>query len=172
MLGGYYLGQAYLGISGWTASGTLTVQDTTHGHTAGNIALVQQHTLAVADSAHSLATDGNLVLNEYFLLNQPDPGVFLVTSPEISLVQHHTLVIENNLHELVNSIARIINWADYNVFSGIYIKDFSSEGVVEQLEKEYGIVVVNKTQNVDTLVPVTPDTGTFITEFSAFGRYK
>ena len=238
MLGGYYLGQAYLGISGWTASGTLTVQDTTHGHTVGNIALVQQHTivvsntthsltsdiidliehktlaldstshslvsdvialvqqhtlviantlhgltsdnitllqfhtLAVANTAHSLATDGNLLLNQYLLLNQPDPGVFLVTSPQIVLVQHHTLVIDNTMHELINSIARVVNWADYNLFSGIFIKDFGSEGIVEQIEKDSGVVIVDRTQNVDTLVPVTQDTGTFITEFSAFGRYK
>lgn len=152
MLGGYYLGQAYLGISGWTATGTLTVQGATHGHTADEIVLVQKHTLSVSDSAHSNEAEGNIVLDEYLLLNVPDPGVFLATSTEIVLTQKHTLVIENTMHTPIDTLTRIINFADYNRFSGIYI--------------------VDRTTNVDTLVPATSDSGTLMTEFSAFGRYK
>ena len=155
MLGGYYLGQAYLGISGWTATGTLTVQGATHEHTADEIVLVQKHTLSVSDSAHSHEAEGNIVLDKYLLLNVPDPGVFLVTSHEIPLIQNHTLLVDNTLHQLINSLARVIDWAEYNRYFGIYIKDFG-----------------DRTKNVDTLVPAEPHSGTLITEFSAFGRYK
>mgnify|MGYP003594999111 CR=1 FL=1 len=238
MLGGYYLGQLYLGISGFMQAGELVIQSADHGHsadnitlvqhhtvvvsntthsvtsyaldiienkllaiasadnilTSDNISLVQQHTLSIADtlhglisdntillqkhtvsvvdSAHSLATDGNILLNQFTLLNQPDTGAFIVTSPEIPVFQHHTLDINSSVHTLFDDISRIINLADYSYYSGVYIKDFSSEGDIDKVNPEYGVVVVNRDADVDALVPVTQDTGTFITEFSTFGRYK
>ena len=238
MLGGYYLGQLYLGLSGKVSAGSITVQNTDHVHsadnitlvqhytvvvsnathsatsdvldiienklldiasadnslTSDNISLVQQHTLAIADtlyglisdntillqkhtlsaadSAHSLVTDGNILLNQFMLLNQPAPGAFLVTSPKIFVVQHHTLEIDSGVHTLFDGIPRIINLADYSYYSGVYIRDFGYNGDIDQAMPEYGVVVANRTTNADALVPVTQDTGTFITEFSAFGRYK
>lgn len=129
MLGGYYLGQLYLGTSSWT-------------------------------------------VNEFFLLNQPDPGVFGVISPEILITQNHNIVVDNTMHTLVDTLTRIINWADYNKFSGIFIKDFGADGNLQPLEQELGVVIVDKTKNVDTLVPADIESGTFISDFSAFGKYK
>lgn len=125
MLGGYYLGQLYLGLSGQVSAGSITIQNTDHGHSAGNITLVQ-----------------------------------------------HTLDIDSNVHTLFDDLTRVINLADYSYYSGIYIKDFGSKGDIDQAIPEYGVVVVDRTTNVDTLVPATSDSGTFMTEFSAFGRYK
>lgn len=152
MLGGYYLGQLYLGLSGQVYDGSITVQNTDNGHSADNITLVQHHTVVVSDTTHSLTAEGNLLLTQLLPLNQPAPGVFLATSTEIVLTQKHTLVIENTMHTPIDTLTRIINFADYNRFSGIYI--------------------VDRTTNVDTLVPATSDSGTLMTEFSAFGRYK
>ncbi len=67
MLGGYYLGQAYLGISGLPAAGLLTIQDSSHSHSVDNITLIQQHLLAIANSAHTLTSE-NLALIEHKLL--------------------------------------------------------------------------------------------------------
>ena len=238
MLGGYYLGQHYLGISGWIGSGTLSVQNTEHSHTVTNITLLQQHvlvvdntthsltsdnialtehktlviasanhaltsdtisliqqhllaiansshgltsdnillfqkhTVSVQDSAHSHTVDGNLALDQYFLLNQTDPGVFLVTSPEIWIVQNNILAIDNTMHSLVDTLTRIINWADYNKYSGIYIKDFAENGEMEQAEQQYGVIVVDKKTNQDTIAPVTPESGVFLTDFKKFGNYQ
>lgn len=151
---------------------TLVVSDAVHGLTSENIVLFQKHTLSVQDSVHDHTVDGNLVLDQYFLLNQPDPGVFLVTSPEIWVVQNHNIVVDNTMHTLVDTLTRIINWADYNKFSGIFIKDFGADGNLQPLEQELGVVIVDKTKNVDTLVPADVESGTFISDFSAFGKYK
>lgn len=228
MLGGYYLGQTYLGVSGWTGSGLLSVQNTNHGHTSDNIALVQQHfivvnntshsltsqvidliehkllsvsptnhslvsdvinliqkhilatsnslhgltsdnivllqkhTLSVANSTHSHTVDGNLVLDQYFLLNQPDPGVFLVTSPEIWIVQHHTLAIENTIHTLTDNLSRVINWADYGYFAGIFIKDFNESGdLLESGASDTGTLIL-KNKNIGSFEPTQIDSGVFI----------
>lgn len=238
MLGGYYLGQLYLGISGLPAAGILSIQNTSHDHTVDNIillqqhvvvvsntthslvsdnldliehktlvlnntshtltsdviALIQQHTLAVANSLHGLTSDnivlfqkhtlavsdsehshvaeGNIVLTQYLLLNQPDPGVFLVTSPEIWIVQNNILAIDNSWHLVTDTLDRIINWAGYNYFSGVYIKDYGQEGELQPGELESGVVIVDKTKNVATFVPADIESGTLITDFKPVGKYN
>lgn len=228
MLGGYYLGQWYLGISGWIASSAITVQDASHSHTVDNIALIQQHvivvndtthsltsdildliehktlviasanhsltsdiisliqqhtivisdslhgltsdsiillqqhTLAVADSTHSHIVDGNLVLDQHLLLNQPDPGVFSVTSPEIWVVQNNILVIDNTMHMLVDTLTRIINWADYNYFSGIYIKDFGQSGDLQEVDALDSGTLILQNKNIGLFEPTQIDSGVFI----------
>lgn len=228
MLGGYYLGQQYLGISGWTASGAITVQNASHSHTVDNIALIQQHvlvvndtthsltsdildliehktlaiasashsltsdiisliqqhtivisdslhgltsdsiillqqhTLAVADSEHSHTVDGNLVLDQYLLLNQPDPGVFSVTSPEIWIAQNNILVIDNTMHTLVDTLTRIINWADYNYFSGIYIKDFGQSGDLQEVDALDAGTLILQNKKIGLFEPAQIDSGVFI----------
>lgn len=228
MLGGYYLGQQYLGISGWTASGTLTVQNAVHSHTADNIALIQQHvivvdntthsltsdildliehktlviasashslasdlisliqqhtvvvsdslhgltsdsiillqkhTLSVADSQHSHTVDGNLVLDQYLLLNQPDPGVFSVTSPEIWIAQNNILAVDNTMHTLVDTLSRVINWADYNYFSGIYIKDFGQSGDLQEFGSLDAGTLILQNKNIGLFEPAQIDSGVFV----------
>lgn len=236
MLGGYYLGQAYFGISGWTGAGLLTVQNTDHGHTTDNITLIQQHvivvdntthsltsqvidliehkllainstshgltsdvinliqqhtlaianslhgltsdniillqkhTLSVANSLHSHTVDGNLVLDQYFLLNQPDPGVFLVTSPEIWIVQHHTLAIESTIHTLTDNLSRVINWADYGYFAGIFIKDFNQSGdLLESGALDAGTLILQNKQ-LGSFEPTQIDSGVFIKNIDKQGQ--
>ena len=169
MLGGYYLGQLYLGISGLPA-GSITVQNTDHWHSADNITLVQHYTVVVSNATHSATSDSlDIIENKLLAIASADNSL---TSDNISLVQHHTLEIDSGVHALFDYISRIINLADYSYYSGVYIRDFGYNGDIDQAMPEYGVVAVNRTTNADTLVPVTQDTGTFITEFSTFGRYK
>lgn len=228
MLGGYYLGQQYLGISGRVYAGSITVQNTDHGHsadnitlvqhhtvivsntthsvtsdvldiiehkllaiasadnilTSDNISLVQQHTLAIsdtlhglisdniillqkhtlsaADSAHSLETDGNILLNQFMLLNQPAPGAFLVTSPEIWIAQNNILAVDNTMHTLVDTLSRIISWADYNYFSGIYIKDFGKSGDLQEFGSLDAGTLILQNKNIGLFKPAQIDSGVFV----------
>lgn len=238
MLGGYYLGQLYLGQSGLPEAGVLSIQNTDHSHTVDNIVLLQQHNLVVSNTTHSLTSDnlaliehktlviastnhaltsdvisliqqhllainntshglvsdnivlfqkhtlsvantahdhvaeGNIVLSQYLLLNQPDPGVFLVTSPEIWIVQNNVLAIDNSWHLFTDTLGRIINWADYNYFSGVFIKDFGQDGELLPGQLDDGIMIADKTKHVDMLVPADIENGTLITDFNLFGKYK
>jgi len=228
MLGGYYLGQLYLGESGLPAAGVLAIQNTSHDHTVDSIILLQQHvivvsntthsltsdnldliehktlvlndashvltsdvidliqqhtvvvsdslhgltsdsiillqkhTLAVADSQHSHTVDGNLVLDQYLLLNQPDPGVFSVTSPEIWIAQNNILAVDNTMHTLVGTLSRIINWADYNYSSGIYIKDFSQSGDLQEFGSLDAGTLISQNKNTGLFEPAQIDSGVFV----------
>lgn len=120
MLGGYYLGQLYLGISGLPSSGTLSVQNASHQlssdninltqkhtlvvnsavHTltSGNITLIQKHALTVENASHTLMSENVALTSEHFLgVNDAYHGL---TSTEIQLTQKHTIVVDNTTHSL------------------------------------------------------------------------
>lgn len=122
MLGGYYLGQLYLGISGLPAGGTLSPQGSSHqlssdnitltqkhtivvdsdSHTltSENITLIQKHLLTVENAAHTLMSENVALTSEHFLgINDSFHGL---TSTEIALTQKHTIVVDNTTHS-VNS---------------------------------------------------------------------
>lgn len=123
MLGGYYLGQLYLGISGLPSSGTLSVQSSshhlssdnitltqkqtlvvnsaTHSLTSVNITLTQKHQLSVANTVHALSSD-NAVLTQKQIL-AINNALHNVASDIITLVQKHTLVVNNTTHLLTSS---------------------------------------------------------------------
>lgn len=102
MLGGYYLGQQYLGISGLPNSGAITVQDSNLG--------------------------------------------------------------------LIDNSKRIINWADYQYFTGIYIKDFGSSGVLEESGNlEAGTLILQK-QKIGSFEPAATDSGVFTKTTSKQGQ--
>lgn len=97
MLGGYYLGQLYLGLSGgFGGTGSLTVQDSNHSHTVDNVTLVQQHTIVVSDSLHGHTVD-SVVLIEHktLVVNDTTHGH---TADNVVLIQQHTLVVNDSSH--------------------------------------------------------------------------
>ena len=228
MLGGYFLGQIYLGISGLPSSGELTVQSSIHSHSVDNITLIQQHVIAlsnashsltsdnldliehktlvvnsavhslisdvialtqahtivvantthgltsdeiaiiqrqlleIADASHSLATVGDLELNQFLLLNTPDSSIIGVTSPEIWIAQNNILVVEDSYLGLIDNLTRIINLADYQYFTGIYIKDFSDSGDLEETDVLEAATLILKNKNFGSLEPAEIDSGVFI----------
>ncbi len=236
MLGGYYLGQQYLGISGLPSSGAISVQDsshshsvenitliqqhvltlanavhsltsdnldliehktlvidstlhsltsdlivltqahtivvdnTTHGLTSDNIALIQQHLLAIANTTHSLVTEGDLVLNQFLLLNTPDSSIISLTSPEIWISQNNILVVDDSLLELIDNSRRIINLADYQYFAGIYIKDFSSSGVLEEEGNLDAGTLILKNKQLGSFEPAQTVSGVFIKDTGKQGQ--
>ena len=74
MLGGYYLGQLYLGESGAVHTDTLSVGDTFHGHTVDQATIIEHKTLVVADATHGHTVDN------------------------ISLIEHKTVIANDTFH--------------------------------------------------------------------------
>ena len=128
MLGGYYLGQLYLGVSGLPSAGilslvpashqltsdnitltqkhTLVVANALHGHTAGSVVLTQKHLLAVENAIHSLQTDNVAITSEQVLgINSAFHGL---TSTNIDLTQKHTLVVNNTSHGLTSQNVQLV----------------------------------------------------------------
>lgn len=140
MLGGYYFGQEYLGISGWTDSGTLTVRGTNHSNTADNIALIQQHVIVVDNTTHSW------------------------------IAQNNILAVDNTMHTLVDTLSRIINLADYNYFSGIYIKDFGQSGYLREFGSLYAGTLILQNKNIGLLEPTQIDSGVFVKSTNKQGQ--
>lgn len=122
MLGGYYLGQLYLGISGLPSAGvlsvvpsshqlssdnvtltqkhTIVVDSDSHTLTSENITLIQKHLLTVENATHTLMSENVALTSEHFLgINDSFHGL---TSTEIALTQKHTIVVDNTTHS-VNS---------------------------------------------------------------------
>lgn len=128
MLGGYYLGQLYLGISGLPAGGTLSIQGSSHqlssdninltqkhtivvasgGHTltSGNVTLIQKHILTVQDAVHTHLSENTPITSEHFLgVHDSSHGV---TSQEVHITQKHDLVVENTIHGLSSGNPNLI----------------------------------------------------------------
>jgi hypothetical protein len=122
MLGGYYLGQLYLGISGLPSSGVLSVVPSSHQLSSDNITLTQKHSILVDSTAHALSSE-NITLTQKHVLTVENAIHTLMsenvaitseqvlgindafhglTSTEIALTQKHTIVVDNTTHT-VNS---------------------------------------------------------------------
>lgn len=120
MLGGYYLGQLYLGMSGLPAAGELSPQGSNHQLSSDNIVLTQKHTIVVDSDSHSL-TSQNITLTQKHLLTVENTIHTLMSenvaltseqilgindayhglsSTEIALTQKHTIVVDNTTHTL------------------------------------------------------------------------
>lgn len=123
MLGGYYLGQLYLGISGLPAAGenpTLTVQPSSHQLSSDNITLTQKHTIVVNSASHTLTSDNITLIQKHLLVVEDALHTLMsenvaltsehflgvndafhgLTSTEIALTQKHTIVVDNTTHTL------------------------------------------------------------------------
>lgn len=96
MLGGYYLGQLYLGESGLPSTGQLVVQDTHHSHTADNVTLIQHFTLVISDTVHGHTVD-NVDLTEHKTLVVQDT-THAHTVDNVDITQQHLLVVQDTLH--------------------------------------------------------------------------
>lgn len=128
MLGGYYLGQLYLGISGLPSAGTIVVlpsshqlssdnilltqkhrillDNATHALMSGNILLTQKHLLTVENSIHSLMSENAAITSEHFLgVNDSFHGL---QSTEIQLTQKHDILVDSSNHSLSSGILDLI----------------------------------------------------------------
>lgn len=133
MLGGYYPGQLYLGLSGWISAGVLTVQDALHAHYADNIIIIQQQNLVISNALHNHFAD-NLVLSEgkLLLINNSN---HTLTSDVISLIINFLLETQNSKHFVSsNDVLKIINWDELGVYYGIYKKDRTESGALTPTE--------------------------------------
>lgn len=140
MLGGYYLGQWYLGISGLPAGGTLSPQGSSHqlssdnitltqkhtividsaSHTltSGEITLTQKHVLTVEDAIHTLMSENIALTSEHFLgINDSFHGL---TSTEIQLTQKHTIVVENTTHSLTSENIDLVEHKTLSVDNALH----------------------------------------------------
>lgn len=128
MLGGYYLGQLYLGISGLPSAGTIVVlpsshqlssdnilltqkhhillDNTTHALMSSNVVLTQKHLLTVENSIHSLMGENAAITSEHFLgINDSFHGL---QSTEIQLTQKHDILVDSSNHGLSSGIVDLI----------------------------------------------------------------
>lgn len=141
---------------------TIVVEDTTHGLTSDNIVIIQQHLLDIANTSHGLVNDGDLVLNQFLLLNTPHSSIIGVTSPTIWISQNNILVVDDSLLGLIDNSRRIINLADYQYFTGTYMKRFSQSGVLEeQGTLEAGTLMLQNKQ-LGSFEPSQIDAGVYI----------
>jgi len=72
MLGGYYLGQIYLGGPGGGILSTLSVQYLTHGHIIEPVVIIQKHTLAINAMSHQQTLELTPIFQGYTLKNVAD----------------------------------------------------------------------------------------------------
>ena len=106
MLGGYYLGQPYLGISGLPNTGTLSVQSSSHQLSSDNITITQKHILVTSSAVHSL------------------------TSDNVTIIQKFILKADDTVHNITSDNVSIISFFDIRD-KGIYIKDLGHSGFIK-----------------------------------------
>lgn len=75
---------------------TLTVQNTAHGHTVENPALLQTHILIVAGASHGHTVDSLLLTQNYNLLVAG--GVHGHTADVVNLIENKTLIVQDVEH--------------------------------------------------------------------------
>lgn len=99
MLGGYYLGQLYLGLSGAQAPGTLSLQDSSHSHSVESVTLSQKHQITVGDALHNVSSESIAWLVEHWTIAVQN-AIHSVTSESTVLTQKQIIAINNALHTL------------------------------------------------------------------------
>ena len=143
MLGGYYLGQLYLGLSGTlNQDDILIIHNALHGHYVDNIDLLQICSLLIDEARHSTSSDNIDLVQIYQMMI--DYCRHSSSSDIISLCQLQNLLIDAALHSTSSDkISKIFNWDDVNKYFGIYIKDYVDSGVfdsVPDIDKEIYIL--------------------------------
>ena len=141
---------------------TIAVEDTTHGLTSDNIVIIQKHLLNIANTSHSLVNDGDLVLNQFLLLNTPHSSVMGVASPTTWISQNNILVVDDSLLGLIDNSRRIINLADYQYFTGTYMKRFSQSGVLEEQGTLWDGTLILQNKQLGSFEPSQIDAGVYI----------
>lgn len=139
MLGGYYLGQLYLGISGLPAAGTLSVQSSSHQLSSDNITLTQKHSIVVSNTTHGLSS-GNLDLVEHKTLSVSNAyhghtaqGITLAvrsyldvsnaihghSANNVAIAQRHYLIVSNGqIAHTAESLGGLINLEPFGLGGG------------------------------------------------------
>lgn len=176
MLGGYYLGQLYLGISGLPAGGTLSPQGASHQLSSDNINLTQKHTIVVANTTHA-------VISQKAPPYQPDGygggwgaidgfGVAEFGGINILLPLNYLILAEDSRHTVtspeLDNFIQIFNM----IRTGEYKKDFGSQGDIgSEYTKDTGTMPV-KQGNFGQITPVPESNqGLFIVEIGTSGSY-
>ena len=148
MLGGYYLGQSYLGISGGASRlDELIIHGSVHEITAENVKIIQYHILPVDNTGHEISSDNLTTYILYALL--VENGIHGLATDNVRLIQLYTLLIDNTTHDtLSRHILKIFNWDEMNKFFGLYIKDFGEQGAIDSIEKpDTSIYILDKDKN-------------------------
>lgn len=151
MLGGYYLGQLYLGISGLPDTGTLSVQSSSHQLSSDNITITQKHTLVTSSAVHSLASDN------------------------VTIIQKFILKADDTIHNITSDNVSIISFFDIRD-KGIYIKDFGHSGFIKSrfnvlINEDSDFVLISEDGD-NVLVSEKyelPNIGTVGTRYKSFG---
>ncbi len=94
----------------------------------------QVHNLLVANTSHNHTVDGLLSLIQHLTLAAPDSTVHGLASDTFWVIQHGTLEVDNSAHRLRDVLERVISWADYGVFGGVYRPNRSESGDIDTSE--------------------------------------
>lgn len=122
MLGGYYLGLEYFGISG--SIGAVSPQSTAHAVLSDTIVLLQSSYI-VAQNSNISVYSNNILWNS--LLVDNCRNVLLVD--DVLLRQLHNILVDNCKHGMSSStIKRIYNWDELKKYFGLYKSSFKSGG--------------------------------------------
>ncbi len=163
MLGGYYLGQIYLGISGTLSQkDVLIIQSATHNHYADNLEIIQLHFILIDGTIHSVTSE-NIDLEQLHNLLVSNT-LHSVISDKASLTQLHNLLVGNANHSLTSShILKIFNWDELGKFFGTYLKDYGDEGVLDKLDTPEKSIYILDREKLGTFTGSEPnETGTYI----------
>lgn len=161
MLGGYYLGQLYLGISGLVRYYILDIDTSNHSVTFNGITLTQLHNLILYNSLNNLTSDSlSLTQLHNILVNS---AINRLDSDNITILQFHNLLVATTTHSVSSKkILKIFNWDEMNKFFGIYIKEYESLG---------GIDTVNSPDAISFIVPTTQSGSLSSIEITNQGTY-
>lgn len=126
MLGGFYTGNYYTGISGWIASLYIIIDNPTNRVTSDNISISQKHIISPIGAIHGLGIDNTIVNQKQSII--VDGISFTPNSDTIRIYRKHILSIFDNVLSSQINPAYIINWNDFDVESGkIYnLKEYQS----------------------------------------------
>lgn len=133
MLGGYYLGHLYLGISGSLIRiYLLELQNAVHNHTVDSMTMLVFYYMYIDSVLHSTTVDNVELLQWCYLTAQKCYNS--LSSENITLLQFHKLFVDESLHhQSSDKILKIFNWDDVNKYFGIYIKDYVNGGTFNNL---------------------------------------
>lgn len=164
MLGGYYLGSYYLGISGALSSlETLIIQNAIHGHYADNVILMQYHSLLVDWAIHNPSSDNVDLTSIYKLIASSCKHNNIADN--ITLKQLHYLLTDNTRHTVTSDkILKIFDWNELGKFFGIYLKDYVDNGTLDKITLPNSSIYTLEHNEIGTFGTVSNDTGIYIKE--------
>jgi len=103
-----------------TQQHTLVVNNASHALTFDAVTISQQHTLVVNDTTHGLTFDGNLLFNQFLLMNKPDDAIHGILSDNVIISVNQNIIVDDARHFFYVDSPGIINWSYLETFFGIY----------------------------------------------------